>query len=126
LVVLTLCLLLDAIEFIRAEDTEAFTEVVTEISVSTTALEGTTVFFFDLDGLGIGSVTFSICSSLLGTNGIDSKVVVGNFSLECALDFVVEDFTRSTGDFSFSLDKLCDSSIHSEGDLFLTIGLIKL
>jgi len=122
---LTLCLLLDTIEFIRAEDTEALMEVVAEISVSTTALRGTIVFFFDLDGLDIGSVTLSICSSLLGTNGVDSKVVAGIFSLECVLDFVV-DFTRSTGDFSFSLDKLCDSSVHSEGDLFLTIGLINL
>jgi len=75
--------------------------------------------------LGKGSITLSICSSLLGINGIDCKVVADDFSLECALDFVV-DFTRSTGDFSFSLDKLCDSSIHSEGDLFLTIGLINL
>lgn len=123
--ILTLCLLLDTIEFIRAEDTEALMEVVADISVFTTALRGTIVFFFDLDGLGIGSVTLSICSSLLDTNGVDSKVVADNFSLECALDFVV-DFTRSTGDFSFSLDTLCDSSIHSEGDLFLTIVLINL
>jgi len=123
LVVLTLCLLLDATEFVTAEDTEAFPEVVAGISESITVLGGSTAVFFDLDGLGIGSVTLSISSSF-GTNGTDGKVAVDNLSLECALDFIVDDLTRSTGDFS--LDKLCDSSIHSEGDLFLTIGLITL
>jgi len=125
LVVLTLCLLLDATEFVTVEDTEAFPEVVERISDSTTVLGGSTAVFFDLDGLGIdiGSVTLSIPSSF-GTNGTDGKVAVDNLSLECALDFIVDDLTRSTGDFS--LDKLCDSSIHSEGDLFLTIGLITL
>jgi len=122
LVVLTLCLLLDATEFVTAEDTEAFPEVVAGISASTTVLGGSTTAFFDLDGLGIGSVILSI--STFGTNGTDGKVAVDNLSLECALDFIVDDLTRSTGDFS--LDKLCDSSIHSEGDLFLTIGLITL
>jgi len=123
LVVLTLCLLLDATEFATAEDTEAFPEVVTGISVTTTVLGGTTVDFFDLVGLCIDSVTLSISSSF-GTNGTGCKVAVDNFSLECVLDFVVDDLTRSIGDFS--LDKLCDSSIHTDGDLFFTIGLITL
>jgi len=123
LVVLTLCLLLDATEFVTAEDIEALLEVVMGISLSTIVLGRTTVVFFDLDGLCIGSVTLSISSSF-GINSTDGEVVVDNLSLECALDFIVDDLTRSTGDFS--LDKLCDSSINSEGVLFLTIGLITL
>lgn len=121
--VLTLCLLLDATAFVTAEDAEAFPEVVAGISVTITVLGGTTVGFFDLDGLGIGSVTLSISSSF-STNCTGGKVAEDNFSLVCALDFAVDDLTRSTGDFS--LDKLCDSSVHTEGDLFLTIGLITL
>jgi len=80
LVVLTLCLLLDATEFVMAEDKDVFPEVVVKISESTTVLGGITVVFFDLDGLGKGSVTLSISS--FGINGTVGEVAVDNFSLE--------------------------------------------
>lgn len=112
--------LLTGVEELLAEVTELLPEAVVGISVSTIGFAGTEATdFFDLDDLeSIDSILSSILTDVVGTFG---EVVAEVFSLECTFDLVVEDLTRSTGNFSSR-----DSFTSSKGALFFTIGLMVL
>lgn len=121
LFVLTFCLLTDTTELLGLSVEDTLLVDSEGISIST-ILEETIDDFFNLGGLGSGIL--SISSSLIGVIDTEAKELVDDLSLECVLDFVAEDLTRSTSDFS--LKKLCVSSAKSGGDLFFTIGLMTL